>query len=147
MLLAHFFTLQSDLIIKISDGKVSNSRRECPKLSRANLLSVRAGACQPQGGVPRYRAVDLDLTFLQSTQKTVAKLSWTACKHPAKMLGKDNYKVAWRYHAGLVMQTPEPSGRGPRRIFLNLPLSLIDSLIFPRGISHTLTVYPQVLMN
>ena len=29
----------------------------------------------------------------------------------------------------------------------NLPLSLIDSLVSPWGISHTLMAYPQVLMN
>jgi hypothetical protein len=32
---------------------------------------------------------------------------------------------------------PRPSGRDPRRIFLNISLSLIDSLISPEGVLHT----------
>jgi hypothetical protein len=31
------------------------------------------------------------LIFCKNTQKTAAKLSWTACKHTAKTLGKDSF--------------------------------------------------------
>jgi hypothetical protein len=61
-----------------------------PQLSQANLLSVWAGACQPQGGVPRYLAADLDLIFCNKNTKKAANLSWTACKNLPKMLGKDS---------------------------------------------------------
>jgi hypothetical protein len=36
-----------------------------------------------------------------------------------------------------ILKDKKPSGQDPRRIVLNLPLSLIDSLISPQGILHT----------
>jgi hypothetical protein len=36
-----------------------------------------------------------------------------------------------------LVQNPKPSGRGPRRIFLNLLFSLIESSVPPQGIPHT----------
>jgi hypothetical protein len=49
-----------------------------PWVSPSSPLSVWAGACQPQGGVPRFLPAGVNLENLQSNQKKQQqeKFSW-----------------------------------------------------------------------
>jgi hypothetical protein len=62
-----------------------------PNCHEQTSSSIRAGACQPQGGVPRYQAADLDLIFCKKTHKKQQQICFGQRVNTlAKTLGKDS---------------------------------------------------------